>query len=73
MDTKILDTKQGAVATADLSQHEPHVEVVDLKSSVVSSDEERLAASVSTIRLQTKRLSSGAQRKRSRSLQDMPL
>jgi hypothetical protein len=52
MDTKILDTKQGAVTTADLSQHEPHVEVVDLKSSVASSDEEKLAAGVSTIRLQ---------------------
>jgi hypothetical protein len=72
MDTKILYTKQGAVTTADLSQHEPHVEVVDLKSSVASSDEGRLAAGVSTIRLQTKRLS-GAQQKRSRSLQDMPL
>jgi hypothetical protein len=30
MDTKILDTKQGAAITADLSQHERHVEVVDL-------------------------------------------
>jgi hypothetical protein len=39
------------------------VEDVDLKSSVVSSDEERLAAGISTIGLQTKRLS-GAQRKR---------
>jgi hypothetical protein len=39
------------------------VEVVDLMSSVVSSDEERLAAGISTIGLQTKRLS-GAQRKR---------
>jgi hypothetical protein len=32
MDSKILDTKEGAAITADLSQHEPHVEVVDLKS-----------------------------------------
>jgi hypothetical protein len=64
MDMKILDTKQGAATTADLSQHEPHAEIVDLKSSVASSDEERLAAGVSAIRLQTKRLS-GAQRKRS--------
>jgi molybdopterin/thiamine biosynthesis adenylyltransferase len=72
MDTKILDTNQGAVTTAELSQHEPHVEVVDLKSSVASSDKERLVASVSTIRLQTKRLS-GAKRKSSRSLQDMSL
>jgi hypothetical protein len=39
------------------------VEVVDLKSSVASSDEERLAAGNSTIGMQTKRLS-GAQRKR---------
>jgi hypothetical protein len=71
MDTKILDNKRGAATTADLSQHEPHVEVLDLKSYVASSDEETLAASVSTIRLETKRLS-GTQRKRSRSLQDMP-
>jgi hypothetical protein len=39
------------------------VEVVDLKSSVASSDEEKLAAGISMIGLQTKRLS-GAQRKR---------
>ena len=47
----------GKVAdTADLSQQEPHVEVA-------SSLEERLAAGISTIGLQTKRLS-GAQRER---------
>jgi hypothetical protein len=62
MDTKILHTKQGAVTTADLSHHEPHVQVVDLKSSVASSDEERLAAGVSTIRLQTKTLWSVAEK-----------
>jgi hypothetical protein len=39
------------------------VEVVDIKSSVASSGEERLAAGISTIGLQTKRLS-GAQQKR---------
>jgi hypothetical protein len=39
------------------------VEVVYLKSSVASSNEERLAAGISTIGLQTKRIS-GAQRKR---------
>jgi hypothetical protein len=55
MDMKIFETKQGA-ATADLSQHEPHVEVADPKSSVASSDEKRLAAGISTIGLQTKRL-----------------
>jgi hypothetical protein len=39
------------------------VEVVDLKSSVASSDEKRLAAGISRIGLQSKRLS-GEQRKR---------
>ena len=63
MDTKIFETKQGAVTTADLSQQEPHVEVVYLMPSVASSDEERLAAGISTIGLQTKRFS-GQQRKR---------
>jgi hypothetical protein len=63
MDTNISETKAGAAATADLLQQEPHVGVVDMKSSVASSDEERLAAGISTIGLQTKRLS-GAQRKR---------
>jgi hypothetical protein len=63
MDTNISEPKQGAAATADLLQQEPHMEVVDIKSSVASSDEERLTAGISTIGLQTKRLS-GAQRKR---------
>ena len=63
MDAKIFETKQEAATTADFSQQEPHVEVVDLMPSVASSDEERLAADISTIGLQTKRLS-GAQRKR---------
>jgi hypothetical protein len=63
MDTNISEPKQGAAATADLLQQQPHVEVIDIKSSVASSDEERLAAGISTIGLQTKRLS-GAQRKR---------
>ena len=43
-------------------QQEPHAEVVDLIPSV-ASDEERLAAGISMIGLQTKSLS-GAQRKR---------
>jgi hypothetical protein len=63
MDTRNFETKQGAATTADLPQQKPHEGVADLKSSVASSDEERLAAGISTIRLQTKRLS-GAQRKR---------
>jgi hypothetical protein len=62
MNTNISEPKQGAAGTADLLQ-KPHVEVTDIKSSVASSDEVRLAAGISTIGLQTKRLS-GAQRKR---------
>jgi hypothetical protein len=46
-----------------LLQQKPHVEIVDSKTSAASSDEERLAAGISTIGLQTKRLS-GAQRKK---------
>jgi len=46
-----------------MSQQEPHLEVVEVITSVASSDEERLGAGISTIGLQTKRLS-GAQRKR---------
>jgi hypothetical protein len=40
-----------------LLQQQTHIEVVNVKSSVASSNEERLAAVISTIRLQTKRLS----------------
>jgi len=60
---KIFETKQEAATTADLSQQEPHSEVVDVMPSIASSDEERLAAGISTTGLQTKRIS-GAQRKR---------
>jgi hypothetical protein len=63
MDTNISEPKQGTADIADLLQQQPHVEVLDIKSSVASSDEERLSAGISTIGLQTKRLS-GAQRKR---------
>jgi hypothetical protein len=63
MDTNISEPEKGAAATADLLQQEPHVEVVDIKSSIASSDDERLAAGISKIGLQTKRLS-GAQQKR---------
>jgi len=58
-----LIIKEEAATTADLSQQEPHLKVVDVMPSVVTSDEERLAAGISTIGLQTKR-HSGAQRKR---------
>ena len=59
-------TKQEAATIADLSQQEPHLEVVDMMPSVASSDEERFAAGISTIGLQTKRLY-GAQRKMAQS------
>jgi hypothetical protein len=63
MDTSISEIKQGAATSADLLQQKSHVEVIEQKSSVASSDEERLAAGTSTIGLQAKRLS-GAQQKR---------
>jgi hypothetical protein len=63
MDTSISETKQGAATSADLLQQEPQVEVTEQKPSVASSDDERLAADISTIGLQTKRIS-GARRKR---------
>jgi hypothetical protein len=57
-------TTQGAATTANLlPQQQPQMKDVEQKPSAASSDEERLAAGISTIELQTKRLS-GAQRKR---------
>jgi hypothetical protein len=61
MDTTEIELKQGAAA--DLLQQGPHVEVADSGTSAVSSDEERLAAGISMIRLQAKG-PSGAQRRR---------
>jgi hypothetical protein len=68
MDTKIseLEARQGAAAAADLSWQEPHMEVIDPRSSAVSSEEERLAAGISTIGLHTKRLSAAQRRKLTR-------
>jgi hypothetical protein len=63
MDTNTFEPEQEVAASADTLQQEPHVEAVDSKSPSGISDEKRLAAGVSTTRLQTKRLS-GAQRKR---------
>jgi hypothetical protein len=63
MNTIEKEPKQGADTTADLSKQKPQEEVLKLKSSTASSDEEKLAAGISTIGLQTKRLS-GAQRKK---------
>jgi hypothetical protein len=61
MDTRGMELKQGAAA--DLLQQGPHIEVADWGNSAVSSDEERLAAGISTIGLQAKG-PSGAQRRR---------
>jgi len=63
MVTKELEPKQGATTTADLLQQNLHMEVPDLKSSAAPSDEERLAAGISMIGLQTKRLSGVQQKK----------
>jgi hypothetical protein len=63
MDTNTFEPEQEAAAPACILQQQLHVEVVDSKSSVDLSDEEKLAVGVSTTRLQTKRLS-GAQWKR---------
>jgi hypothetical protein len=58
MDTNETKLRQGA--SADFSQQKPHTEVVETKTSSASSNEERLGVGISTIGLQTKRLS-GAQ------------
>jgi hypothetical protein len=63
MDMVIDEPEQGAAVAADLLQQDSHGEAVGSKPSIVSPDEERLAAGVSMIRLQTKRLS-GAQWKK---------
>jgi hypothetical protein len=63
MDTKIDEPEQGAAVAADLLQQDSQVEVVGSKPSVGPSDVERLSEVISTIRLQTKRLS-GVQRKK---------
>jgi hypothetical protein len=63
MDTNTFEPKQEAAVPADLLQQEPHVEVVGYKPSVGLSDNERLAAGISTTILQTEKLS-GLQWKR---------
>jgi hypothetical protein len=63
MDTNVKELKQGARKIADLLQRKPQEEVLEPKPSTASSDKEKLAAGISTIGLQAKRLS-GAQRKK---------
>jgi hypothetical protein len=62
VDTVFDEPEQGVTLAADLLQ-DTHAEVVGSKPSIVPSDEERLAAGISTIRPQTNRLS-GAQWKK---------
>jgi type II secretory pathway component PulM len=54
-----FQSTQGAASSANLSQHD-HAKVVDTKSCAASSDVERLAAGISMMEIQIKRLS-GAQ------------
>ena len=63
MDTSKFEIQQGAVNSEDLLQLEPQEEAKVQTTSAVSSDEEKLAAGILTIGLQTKRLS-GAQRRK---------
>jgi hypothetical protein len=58
-----IESFQAAVTSVDLSRQEPQGEVVNPKSFAAASEEERLAAGVSTMGLHTKRFS-GAQRRK---------
>jgi phosphosulfolactate phosphohydrolase-like enzyme len=51
MDINIIEPEQGVAVAADLLQQESQVEVVGCKPSAVPSDEDRLAAGISTIGL----------------------
>jgi hypothetical protein len=56
-------TTQGAATAADLlPQQQPQMKDEEQKPSAASSDKERLAAGISTIGLQTKRLWSAAEK-----------
>jgi len=63
MDMTVKEFKQGASKIANLLQRKPQEEVLEPKPSTASSDEEKLAAGISTVRLQAKRFY-GAQRKK---------
>jgi hypothetical protein len=63
MNTFEKEPKQGASTTADLLKQKPQEQFLESKPSTASSDEEKLAAGISTIGLQAKRIS-GAQRKK---------
>jgi hypothetical protein len=61
MDTNTFELEQGVAVPTDLLQQEPHAEVLAV-SLPLPSDEERLAAGVSTTRLQTKKLSGATEK-----------
>jgi hypothetical protein len=61
MDTSTSKTKQEAFNPANVLQQEPHAEVIEEEPSALSLDEEKLAAGISTIGLQAKRLWSTAE------------
>ena len=63
MNTFVKESKEGASTTAELLKQKPHEGILESKPSTASSDEEKLAAGISTIGLQAKRLS-GAQGKK---------
>jgi hypothetical protein len=63
MNTKVIEPKQGAATTADLSpQQQPQTKVVEQKPSSASSDEVGLAAGTSMSGLMTRRLWSAAEK-----------
>jgi hypothetical protein len=53
MDTNIFEFKRGGAITAYFIRQEPHAEDVNIKPPDASSDEERLAAGIAAIGLQT--------------------
>jgi len=57
MNTFVKEPKQGASIIADLFKQKPQEEVLESELSTAFSDEEKLAAGISKIGLQAKRLS----------------
>ena len=51
MNTFVEESKWGASITADLLKQKSHEEILESKPSTASSDEEKLAAGISMIRL----------------------
>jgi hypothetical protein len=66
IDTIEKEPKQRADTTTDLSKQKPQEEVLKLKSSTASSEEEKLAAGISTIKLRTRGSAEEKARKRTK-------